>query len=421
MVAKHQRRVKLPLVERPCPLGQLWVNFRGEVTYRQVAAAAHGLHQPADDAVRIVLIADVMQNAQEQDCRRLAEVQRLGSLAEDLLRVAQVPVQVGDSTLWTGGQQRLRVQQHDRVVVHVHDPGFRGSRLRDLMNVLPGGKARADVEKLPDPRLGGKKSHDPPQECPLRQGLMGGELPQTTGREVAGVVDEVGEGVTDVAIGDRVFGFSADGEGAAELALLADYAPVPPSLGFAEAAGLPVVIETATRSLDALGVGAGSTLLVNGAAGGVGSAAVQLAVARGARAIGTARPANHDYLRSLGAEPVAYGEGLVERVRALAPDGVDAALDVAGSGVLPELIELAGGPEHVVTIADFGGAQEHGVTFSSGDAGRAVHALAEIGELIESGRFSLPVAQTFRLAEIAEAHRVSEDGHVRGKLVLLVG
>ena len=87
--------------------------------------------------------------------------------------------------------------------------------------------------------------------------------------------------------------------------------------------------------------------------------------------IGTASPANHEYLRSLGAEPVAYGEGLAGRVRALAPDGVDAALDVAGSGVLPELIELAGGPEHVVTIADFGGAREHGVRFSSGDAGRA--------------------------------------------------
>ena len=142
---------------------------------------------------------------------------------------------------------------------------------------------------------------------------------------------------------------------------------------------------------------------------------------RGARVIGTASPAHHEYLRSLGAGPVAYGEGLAGRVRALAPDGVDAALDVAGSGVLPELIELAGGPEHVVTIADFGGAQEHGVTFSSGDAGRAVHVLAEIGGLIESGRFSLPVAQAFPLAGIAEAHRVSEDGHLRGKLVLVVG
>src|SRR5450432_2561992 len=112
---------------------------------------------------------------------------------------------------------------------------------------------------------------------------------------------------------------------------------------------------------------------------------------RGARVIGTASPANHEYLRSLGAEPVGYGGGLVERVRGLAPDGVDVAFDVAGSGVLPELIELAGGPEHVVTIVDFGGAQQHGVTFSSGDAGWAVHALSQIGELIESGRFSLPV------------------------------
>jgi len=265
-----------------------------------------------------------------------------------------------------------------------------------------GGPEVLEIVDLPDPHAGPGQIRVAvhaagvnPTDWKLRKGLMGGELPQTTGREVAGVVDEVGEGVTDVAVGDRVFGFSPDGVGAAELALLSDYAPIPPSLGFAEAAGLPVAIETATRSLDALRVGAGNTLLVNGAAGGVGNAAVQLAAARGARVIGTASPA---------------------------PDGVDAALDVAGSGILPELIELAGGPEDVVTIADFAGAQEHGVTFSRGDdAGRAVHALAQIGELIESGRFSLPVAQTFPLAEIAEAHRVSEDGHVRGKLVLLVG
>jgi NADPH:quinone reductase-like Zn-dependent oxidoreductase len=222
-----------------------------------------------------------------------------------------------------------------------------------------------------------------------------------------------------------VFGLSAEGAAQAELAVLSFYAPIPPSLDFAGAAALPAAIETATRALDQLGVGGDAkstgTLLINGASGNIGSAAVQLAIARGARVIGTASPANHDYLRSLGAEPVAYGEGLVERVRALAPDGVDLALDVAGSGVLPELIELAGTPEHVVTIADFEGAQKHGVRFSGGDAGRAVYVLGEIGELIESGRFALPVAQTFPLAEIAEAHRVSEDARVRGKLVLLIG
>src|SRR2546430_11632529 len=138
----------------------------------------------------------------------------------------------------------------------------------------------------------------------------------------------------------------------------------------------------ATRALGQLGAGPGSTLLINGASGSVGSAAVQLAVVRGARVIGTASPANHDYLRSLGAEPVAYGEGLAGRVRAVAPDGGDAALDVAGSGGLPELIELAGGPEHAVTIADFGGAQEHGVRLSSGNAGRPGHPPARIGERI---------------------------------------
>jgi len=295
-----------------------------------------------------------------------------------------------------------------------------------------GGPEVLEIVDLPDPhpgpgqvRIAVRAAGVNPSDWKKREGLMDPELPQTMGYEAAGVVDELGEGVADVAVGDRVFGLSAEGAAQAELTVLSFYAPIPPSLTFAGAAALPAAVETATRALDQLGVGAGagrgSTLLINGASGSVGSAAVQLALARGVRVIGTASPANHDYLRSLGAEPVAYGEGLAGRVRALAPDGVDAALDVAGSGVLPELIGLAGGPEYVVTIADFAGAREHGVRFSRGDAGRAVHALAEIGELIESGRFSLPVARTFPLAEIAQAHRVGEDGHLRGKLVLVVG
>ncbi|WP_432177820.1 NADP-dependent oxidoreductase [Streptomyces sp. NBC_00063] len=254
-----------------------------------------------------------------------------------------------------------------------------------------------------------------------RQGLMDEELPQTLGHEAAGVVDELGDGVADVAVGDRVFGFSTEGAAQAELAVLSYYAPIPPSLDFPGAAALPAAGETALRAIDQLGVAGGSTLLINGASGSVGTAAVQFAVARGARVIGSASPANHEYLRSLGAEPVAYGDGLAERVRAIAPDGVDLALDVAGSGVLPELIGLAGGPDHVVTIADFTGAQEYGVRFSRGDTGRAVHVLGEMGELIESGRFFLPVAQTFPLAEISQAHRVGEDGRLRGKLVLVMG
>ncbi len=290
-----------------------------------------------------------------------------------------------------------------------------------------GGPEVLEIVDLPEPhpgpgqvRIAVRAAGVNASDWKKRNGLMDGGLPQTLGHEAAGVVDELGEGVVDVAVGGRVFGFSAEGASQAEFAVLSFSAPIPPSLDFAEAAALPAAIETATRALDQLGVQSGGTLLINGASGSVGSAAVQLAVVRGLRVFGTASPANHEYLRSLGAEPVAYGEGLVERVRALAPDGVDAALDVAGSGVLPELIELAGVQEHVVTIADFAGAQEHGVRFSSGDAGRAVHALAEIGELIESGRFSLPAVRTFPLDEVAEAHRVGESGNVRRKLVLLV-
>jgi NADPH:quinone reductase-like Zn-dependent oxidoreductase len=291
-----------------------------------------------------------------------------------------------------------------------------------------GGPEVLEIVDLPDPhagpgqvRIAVRAAGVNPSDWKKREGLMDEELPQTLGYEAAGVVDEVGEGVTDVAVGDRVFGLSADGAAQAELAVLSFYAPIPASLDFAGAAALPAAVETATRALDQLGVSSGGTVLINGASGSVGGAAVQLAVARGARVIGTASPANHDYLRSLGAEPVAYGDGLTDRVRALAPGRVDLALDVAGSGVLPELIELAGGPENVVTVADFAGAKEHGVRFSSGDAGRATHVLAEIGELIESGHFTLPAIRTFPLADVAQAHRVSETGHVRGKLVLLPG
>jgi NADPH:quinone reductase-like Zn-dependent oxidoreductase len=168
------------------------------------------------------------------------------------------------------------------------------------------------------------------------------------------------------------------------------------------------------------GLGAGQTLLIDGAAGGVGAVAVQMAVARGARVIGTASEGNHDFLRSLGAEPTTYGPGLVERVSALAPDGVDLAFDTAGAGGVPDLIALTGDPARVATIADFGAAAL-GVKVTGGGDGRAVEALAEAAELIQAGRLQLPVQQIFTFAEAAEAHRVSQDGHVRGKLILVPG
>jgi NADPH:quinone reductase-like Zn-dependent oxidoreductase len=294
-----------------------------------------------------------------------------------------------------------------------------------------GGPEVLEIVDLPDPhpgpgqvRIAVRAVGISGTDWKLRAGVLnfGQGLPQTTAADVAGVVDEVGEGVTDVTVGDRVFGVSDDHAGAAELALLTYRAVIPPSLGFVDAAALPAALETATRALDQLGVTSGCTLFINGASGGIGSTAVQLAVARGARVIGAASAANQNYLSLLGAEPVIYGEGMAGRVRALAPGGVGAALDVAGNGVLPELIDLAGGAQNVVTLADFDGAKEHGVHFSNGYSdGNAFHAMATIGQLTEAGRFWLPVDKTFPLAEIAEAHRVSEHGRVRGRLVLVVG
>ena len=167
-------------------------------------------------------------------------------------------------------------------------------------------------------------------------------FPVIPGVEAAGVVDEVGESVTGVAVGDEVLGWTVTGA-YAEHALAVDFGPKPADLDWDLAAALPVAVETSVRVLDALGVGEGDTLLLHGAAGVTGAVGVQLAVTRGATVIGTASPGNHDYLRSLGAIPVAYGAGLADRVREAAPRGIDAVYDAAGAGDLEVSIDLRGG------------------------------------------------------------------------------
>jgi NADPH:quinone reductase-like Zn-dependent oxidoreductase len=253
------------------------------------------------------------------------------------------------------------------------------------------------------------------------------QFPHVPGVDAAGIVDEIGDGVTGVSIGDAVFGLtpSADlGGGAAEYAVLAAWAAKPDVWSWAQAGGAAANIETATRVLDALGVTAGTVLLIEGAAGGVGSTAVQLAVARGATVIGTASERNHAFLAELGAKPVSYGPGLAGRVREAAPDGADLALDAAGSGSLPELVEIVGAPGRVVSIADFA-AHEYGVALStsagpgaSGVSGRA--GLATAVELVSRGRFTVPVHATFALSEAGDAHDESATGHARGKIVITV-
>ena len=252
----------------------------------------------------------------------------------------------------------------------------------------------------------------------IRSGFMAGQiklaLPAGTGKDASGVVDEVGEGVTGVAVGDAVFGSGP--ATFAEYAVLSSWAAKPADLSFAEAAGFPVPAETAIRILDQVGVQPGQTLLVSGATGGVGSAVVQIARQRGITVVGTASARNQDYLRSLGATATTYGGGLVERVRALAPDGVDAALDIAGSGVIKELIELTGDPSTVLSIADFS-APELGAQVSS-SASNPAAAFAEAARLFDEGALRLPVEKTFPLDEAAQAQAVSAAGHTVGRLVV---
>ncbi|MFE4516573.1 NADP-dependent oxidoreductase [Kitasatospora sp. NPDC056783] len=256
-------------------------------------------------------------------------------------------------------------------------------------------------------------------------GLFGIVLPYVPGVELSGVVEGVGDGVSGFAPGDEVFGH-ATGGAYAEHALVkaTELAHKPAGLGWEEAAAIPVAAETSERVLDVLGVRPGETLLVHGAAGGVGTLLLQFARARGITVVGTASEPNHAYLRELGAIPVAYGEGLAERVRAAAPGGVDRALDAAGrGGVLPLSIELTGSADRVLTIADVVGAQEHGVRFNGGVEGVEPHhrrAYAAALALYEEGTLRLPLHWVFPLSDAAEAQRVSEAGHLRGKIVLTV-
>lgn len=257
-----------------------------------------------------------------------------------------------------------------------------------------------------------------PVDWRVREGQVLGahpvELPAGVGLDASGVVDEVGEGAGGVAVGDRVFGEGSSTY--AEFAVLSAWARIPGDLTFEEAAGYPSVVETALRVIHQAGVEPGQTLLVSGASGGVGSAVLQIARDRGITVIGTAGAANQDYLRSLGAVATTYGEGWVERVRQLGQ--VDAALDLAGSGVIRELVELTGDPQKVVSIADLG-APSLGVRFS-GVAGSVPEALKEAVGLISRGKLHIPVEKTYTLAEAAAAHIDSRAGHTRGRRVLVV-
>lgn len=263
-----------------------------------------------------------------------------------------------------------------------------------------------------------------PADWGLCAGLFGGQLPQGIGLEVSGTVDELGDGVSGVAVGDVVFAPVTPGSatlGAADFAVVSQWKQVPDGLDLPHAAALPMAFETAYRGLDELGVQRDDLVLVHGSGGVVGGAAVRLALLRGARVIGTAGAARAEDLRRLGAQITSYGDGMVERVTELAGDHVDRALDVSPGGSLPDLIELAGDPSRVLTLTDFDNADAYGVRASGrDDLVLRYDVLDEVARLAAGGSFTVPIAQSFPLERFPDAARLSESGHSGGKLMLTV-
>ena len=259
-----------------------------------------------------------------------------------------------------------------------------------------------------------------PIDWKIRSGMLaqGKPLEGTSypGFDAAGVIDEVGEGVTDVTVGDDVFGLGNHTQ--AEYAVLNAWTRKPASVDWAVAAAAGVVGEAAERTLRLLGVSEGTTLFIDGGAGGVGSVATQFAKARGATVIASASEARQDYVREIGAIPVVYGEGMLERIHALPVDKIDAVLDTVGKTPIEDLISLAPEPSQVVSIANFAAAAAGArVTGGSGDS-QPTKALAEAAELLEQSKLVIKI-QTFPFERAAEAHQISQDGHARGKLVLI--
>lgn len=299
--------------------------------------------------------------------------------------------------------------------------------MRALQYSAYGGPEVLEWKQAPDPHAGPGQIRISVQAASVNPidwkqlgGLLAAGEPMTgtgyLGYDAAGVVDEVGEGVTDVSVGDDVLGRGQDTQ--AEYAVLGSWVAKPASVDWAVAAAVGVAGETSERVLRLLDVTSGDTLFVDGGAGGVGAVAVQVALARGARVIASSSEANHDYLREIGAIPVLYGEGSIDRVRAVAGGQVGAVFDVAGKTPVEELISLVPEPSQVVSIANFAAGQAGARVTGGGDDSRPMEAMALVAELLTQNKLVVKV-QTFPFERAAEAYRISLGGHVRGKLVLV--
>ncbi|MFC8193741.1 NADP-dependent oxidoreductase [Cellulomonas sp. NPDC057328] len=307
--------------------------------------------------------------------------------------------------------------------------------MRAITYARYGGPDVLELTEQPTPKVGPdsvlvrvRAASVNPVDWKMRAGyldqVMDVTFPVVPGWDVAGVVERPGLDTPELRAGDEVYGYVrkdwVQGGTFAELvaAPVRTLARKPAAWSFEEAAAVPLAGLTAYQSIERAGVRAGQTVLVHAAAGGVGQFAVQIAAARGARVIGTASERNHDHLRALGAEPVAYGEGLVDRVRALAPQGVDVVLDYGSDDLVPTTRAVLADGGTVASIVDAAARDELGghyvwVRPSTAD-------LDALSALADAGKLRVDVAEVFDLADAAAAHEASASGHVRGKVVVRV-
>jgi len=263
-----------------------------------------------------------------------------------------------------------------------------------------------------------------PGEAKIRSGALAERWPSTfpsgEGSDLAGVVAEIGEEAGDVAVGDEVIGWTDNRASQAEFVLVeADHlVPRPAHVPWEVAGALFVAGTTAYAAVRAVAAGPGDTLVVAGAAGGVGSLAVQLGVNAGATVIGLASEANHQWLADHHVTPVAYGAGAADRIRAAAPGGVDAFIDTVGAGYVELALELGVQPDRIDTIADFAAGAKYGVKLEGTGAAATAGVLAELAALIDKGQLEIPIARVYPLSEVQAAYRELEQGHTRGKIVL---
>jgi NADPH:quinone reductase-like Zn-dependent oxidoreductase len=297
-----------------------------------------------------------------------------------------------------------------------------------------GGPDVLEVVDVPDPSPGRGEvvvrvvaAGTNPGESAIRSGVMKevfpADFPEGQGSDLAGVISSVGDGVEDMAVGDTVIGMSDSRNAHAEYALLSadQMTPKPEGLDWAVAGSLYVVGATAEVMMRAVRPEEGETVIVSGAAGGVGTLVTQLAVRAGARVIAVASEPNHEALRGWGAEPLSYGDGLEERIRSLAPDGVQALLDAYGGGYVELALGMGVPADRIETIIDYDAVQRHGVHgdgMSTLEDPRPV--IARLAELLASGELELPIKARFPLEQVSDAYREVENRHGLGKVVLEV-